>query len=59
MQPVSPTVQDPEAAGYRNAVAGLVDDMAALLAGSALQLLGGACTGPAVAGRALQASITH
>lgn len=53
---VSAIVQDPTAAGYVKTIAQLVDDMAALLAGSTLQLLGGACGSNAAAGRALQAS---
>ena len=48
--------ENPSAAGYVHTIAELADDMAALLAASALQLLGGACASPLAAGRALQAS---
>lgn len=42
--------------GFVHAVVQLVDDMAALLAASVLQLLGGACSNRAAADQVLQAS---
>ena len=53
---MSANVQSAGAAGLVATIAQLVDNLAALLAASALQLLGGACAGRATAGRALQAS---
>ena len=53
---VCATMQNADAAGFVTIIAQLVDDLAALLAGSALQLLGGACASPATASMALQAS---
>ena len=53
---VSANVQSAGAAGLVATIAQLVDDLAALLAASALQLLGGTCAGRAAVGRALQAS---
>ena len=53
---VCATVQNADAAGFVTIIGQLVDDLAALLAGSALQLLGGACVSPATASMALQAS---
>lgn len=53
---VSAIMQDPTAAGYVKTIAQLVDDMAALLAQSTLQLLGGACGSSAAAVRVLQVS---
>jgi hypothetical protein len=47
--------QDENLAGFLDAIAQVVDDMAALLAASVLQLLGG-CRGAAAAWEALQAS---